>query len=380
MDIKVIDQLVEAARRPIELAFGQRVNEFIGRTLDQNLTHYKSQSPMLRQVVIQELGSVLRQLQPDERAFFATAFDSVLRDVIKAAGWKIQMRAQAPDAIERWDENRRMDVVVWMDQLAQQPGDSYLKPLLSKLSREDQLRIAERTLRAIVHSVIQDDARVRSPMFVFHKERVCLEKKLVFDYLHDQIGLYVYQFLDRQAGAFLNEPCLKVRLYARKQLQGLQIMEADDLSKDIMAEVREDFLRKLNTTKTGKDSFFLDSLLSTYLLGFVNRGRLVWHAIKNQLAGDVSPDEIPILAVHDNDEQLKEVLVSCKQQLKPDCKEVIDSRYNNDYLRPLPASEIAADLDKGVKVVEGLIRRCLETLRTYVADECRRQHLIFSPR
>lgn len=377
MDIKGIDQLIDAARRPLESAFEQRVSEFVGRTLDQYLTQFKSQSAMLRQAAIQELGSVLRQLQPDEREFIATAFDSVLLDIVKAADWKIRMRTQALSSVEHWDENRCKDVLLWIDQLAQQPGDSYLKPLLAKLNQEDRMQVAERTLRAIVHSVIRYDRRT---LFVVYKQRVCLEKKIVFDYLHDQIGLYVYQFRDRQAGAFLTEACQKVRLYARKELQGLQVTEADDLSKDIMAEVREDFLRKFSPPKTGKDSFFLDSLLSTYLIGFVNQGRLVWHAIKNQLAGDISPDDIPIRSVADNDEQLKEVLASCKQKLNPDCKEVIGSRYDNDYLRPLPASEIALDLDRSVKSVEGLILRCMKTLRNFVADECRRQHLIFSPR
>ncbi|MVM39552.1 hypothetical protein GO730_21360 [Spirosoma sp. HMF3257] len=211
-----------------------------------------------------------------------------------------------------------------------------------------------------------------------HQGRVCLDGDTVRKYLIDQIGLYVYLFLDRQAGDFLTEPCLKVKLYVRPYLLGKGLTDINVICNDIVGRVREEFL--LNLNKVDGSSFFLDVLLSTYLIGFVTQGRLIWKAINGQLSSPISPEDLPDPNQEDNDHRLRDILLACKRKLDATCQMIIDKRYNNYYLREVPASDIAEDMGTGVKSVEGMIRRCMEKLRNCVVAECQRQRLNFSPR
>ncbi|WP_020601362.1 sigma-70 family RNA polymerase sigma factor [Spirosoma spitsbergense] len=384
---RAIARLVEQGKALINDAakeeFTFQINEVFNPQINSRLSRAEQNDEILQQSILFELHGLTITLLPSD-THLITNYKSVLDELIDACRWKHTLRKIPFGEAAQSSQQRQTDVLQGIIHLANGPEPTRIRRLTRMLTKSDQQAIAYRTLRAFLSCLYQEKQPIQTTaLFWLRNGRVQLRIKPIRAYLFEQIALRVYISHTPTEAFFIEEALISVHHWVRSEvIKRVQTINAEleEGMKDIVSQVKLDFLRKCQRWKAEPEMFYLDAKLATYLFAFVRKS----HAIDKLLGienEEIKPKEKP----EDNndsfddqngsytnwhssgdrdylDEQ-KSILHRCLKKLGEKCRAIILRHYDSDFSEPVPFQTLAFEWRESPKTVESRFYDCMEKLK-----------------
>lgn len=381
-----ITRLVEQGRAlPDEAAkeaFAFQVGLVFDPLIERRLSRTEQDDDLFQQSLLFELHSLIVTLLPTD-TYFIASYKAVLNELIDACRWKHRLKTIPFEEGARNSQQRQTDVLQRIIHLANGPEPTLIGRLARMLTEEDQQAVAYRTLRAFLSCLYREKPLIHTTaLFWLRDGRVQLRSKLVREYLFEQIAWRVYLFHTTDEARFIEEALIHVHHWVKHEVikrTGAISIELEEGIKDIVGQMKVDFLRKCQRWQAAPETFYLDAKLATYLFAFVKRS----HAIDKLLGlenEEIKPEEIPgddESTTQDNEsytnwtssgdsdyaDERKSLLRRCLNALEEKCRFIITRHFDNDFSEPVPFQTLAFELGESPKTVESRFYDCMNKLK-----------------